>query len=35
MNIAGEWADHVAFAIDAESLPGGGLVRSIWGQTVA
>ncbi|MCI1663001.1 MAG: GNAT family N-acetyltransferase [Actinomyces sp.] len=35
MNIAGEWADHVAFAIDAESLPAGGLVRSIWGQTVA
>ncbi len=34
MNIAGKWADHVAFAIDAESWPEGGLVRSIWGQSI-
>lgn len=31
MHIAGEWADHVAFAMDAESLPSSGLVNEIWG----
>lgn len=31
MHIAGEWADHVAFAIDQESLPSSGLVNEIWG----
>ncbi len=35
MNIAGEWADHVAFAVDVESMPEGGLVRSIWGESLA
>lgn len=34
MNIAGEWADHVAFAIDAESLPPRGLVADVWGQSI-
>lgn len=32
MHIAGEWADHVAFFIDAESLPEGGLVQRRWGR---
>lgn len=32
MNIAGQWADHVAFAIDSEDLPEGGLVASVWGR---
>ncbi|WP_043535886.1 GNAT family N-acetyltransferase [Actinomyces polynesiensis] len=32
MNIAGRWADHVAFAIDAEQLPEGGLVARVWGH---
>ena len=32
MNIAGEWADHVAFAIDAESMPRGGVVNGVWGR---
>ncbi len=31
MHIAGEWADHVAFAIDQEALPSSGLVNEIWG----
>lgn len=31
MNIAGEWADHRSFAIDAEMLPAGGLVQAVWG----
>ncbi|MDO5034640.1 MAG: GNAT family protein [Actinomycetaceae bacterium] len=31
MHIAGEWADHVGFSIDRESLPTGGLVNRIWG----
>ncbi|MDO5049342.1 MAG: GNAT family N-acetyltransferase [Actinomycetaceae bacterium] len=31
MQIAGEWADHVAFAIDREELPEHGLVNEIWG----
>ncbi|EPD31661.1 GNAT family N-acetyltransferase [Gleimia europaea] len=31
MAIAGQWADHMAFSIDRESLPSGGLVQSIWG----
>ncbi len=32
MCIAGKWADHVAFALDRETLPEGGLVASIWGH---
>lgn len=32
MNIAGTWADHRSFAVDAEMLPTGGLVRAIWGD---
>ncbi len=35
MNIAGQWADHEAFAIDTEEWPRGGLVARIWGQSVA
>lgn len=31
MAIAGQWADHLAFSIDRESLPNGGLVEAIWG----
>ncbi|MDN6429685.1 MAG: GNAT family N-acetyltransferase, partial [Propionibacterium sp.] len=31
MSIAGQWADHVAYAIDAEDLPEGGLVAHVWG----
>lgn len=31
MHIAGAWADHHCFSIDAESLPEGGLVRAVWG----
>lgn len=31
MAIAGQWADHLAFSIDSESLPNGGLVEAIWG----
>ena len=34
MNIGGQWADHVGFAIDTEDLPEGGLVRSVWGRSV-
>ena len=34
MAINHRWADHVAFAIDAESLPEGGLVASIWGESL-
>jgi len=34
MNIAGQWADHEAFAIDTEEWPQGGLVARIWGQSV-
>ncbi|MDO5728769.1 MAG: GNAT family N-acetyltransferase [Actinomycetaceae bacterium] len=33
MCIAGRWADHVIFAMDAELLPPGGLVRHLWGDT--
>ena len=32
MNIAGQWADHVSFAMDAESLPEGGMVPSLYGK---
>lgn len=32
MQIAGHWADHIAFAIDEEDLPSGGLVNAIWGE---
>ena len=32
MHIAGQWADHVAFFIDSESLPEGGLVQRRWGS---
>ena len=32
MHIAGQWADHVAFFIDSESLPVGGLVQRRWGS---
>lgn len=32
MHIAGQWADHLAFFIDAESMPEGGLVRRRWGS---
>ena len=31
MAIAGQWADHLAFSIDRESLPNGCLVEAIWG----
>ena len=34
MNIAGQWADHVSFAMDAESLPQGGMVASLYGQSL-
>ena len=34
MNIGGRWADHLAFAIDAESMPECGLVHQIWGADV-
>ncbi|WP_241157578.1 GNAT family protein [Schaalia sp. ZJ1691] len=34
MNIGGQWADHVAFSIDSESYPDGGLVRSVWGRSI-
>lgn len=30
MQIAGRWADHIGFSIDAETLPPGGLVKAIW-----
>lgn len=30
MNIAGQWCDHLAFAVDTESLPEGGLVAAHW-----
>ena len=33
MHIGGQWADHIAFFIDAESLPEGGLVRRRWGSS--
>ena len=33
MHIGGQWADHIAFFIDSESLPEGGLVRSRWGSS--
>lgn len=33
MCIAGKWADHVIFAMDAELLPPGGLVCHLWGDT--
>lgn len=33
MHIGGAWADHLAFYIDAESLPEGGLVRRRWGSS--
>ena len=33
MNIAGQWADHISFAIDAEDLPEGGLVAKVWGHS--
>jgi len=33
MNIAGQWADHIAFAIDSEELPEGGLVAKVWGRS--
>ena len=32
MNIAGVWADHVSFAMDAESLPEGGMLVSLYGK---
>ena len=32
MNIAGQWADHVSFAMDAESLPEGGMLTSLYGK---
>lgn len=32
MCIAGQWADHVAFAIDRESYPEGGLIHHLWGD---
>ncbi len=31
MHIGGQWADHIAFFIDSESLPEGGLVQRRWG----
>ena len=34
MHIAGKWADHVAFSIDRESLPEGGLVVAKWGRGI-
>lgn len=34
MHIAGKWADHVAFSIDRESLPEGGLVVAKWGKGI-
>ncbi len=34
MNIAGQWADHVSFAMDAESLPQGGMIASVYGQSL-
>ena len=34
MNIAGQWADHVSFAMDAESLPQGGMVASLYGHSL-
>lgn len=34
MHIAGSWADHIAFSIDAESYPEGGLVKNIWGRSI-
>lgn len=33
MAIAHRWADHVAFAIDAESMPEGGVVAHVWGES--
>jgi len=33
MHIGGQWADHIAFFIDAESLPEGGLVQRRWGRS--
>lgn len=33
MNIAGRWADHIAFAVDSEDLPEGGLVAKVWGRS--
>ena len=33
MHIGGQWADHIAFFIDSESLPEGGLVRRRWGSS--
>ena len=33
MHIGGQWADHIAFFIDTESLPEGGLVRRRWGSS--
>ncbi|SDR89500.1 ribosomal-protein-alanine N-acetyltransferase [Schaalia meyeri] len=32
MHICGQWADHIAFFIDAETLPEGGLVQRRWGS---
>lgn len=34
MHIDGAWADHEAFSIDTESLPSGGLVKSIYGHAI-
>ena len=33
MHIGGQWADHIAFFIDTESLPEGGLVQRRWGRS--